>query len=1012
MKSVKSLLVPRSSVFKNTTREDVLNLTDFAEGKIDATAFFEENFQTAGMSALFEAAFSRFRGESETGVIKLTQAMGGGKTHSMLALALLAENAELRRGVIAVDDVGEIKVVTFSGRENAPRGLWGHLAQQLGKMETFGKYYAPLQAPGESDWIKLLAGERILILLDELPPYLENAKAIAIGNSDLAKVTVTALANLFSALGKEQLANVCLVFSDLRAAYESGSQLLRSSFRELEAETNRVAKEVTPVALNSDEIYSILHTKLFENTAGEEEIKDIATAYKKAVAKSVKLGLTNYNPDAVFAGVKDSYPFHPSIKPLYARFKENPNFQQTRGLIRFMRLVVRQFYESGAAEKRYLINVFDFNLNEQKILSQIYEINPSLDAPINHDIAQNGKAIAEIVDSQCEGDAAQEVAKLLLVSSLSATHNGLLGLSKSEIVGYLSSPEANIERIKDALGQLNQKCWYLKTDNVGRVYFQNTKNMVAQLNELAQGYSDEDARGKLRKMLREIFKPVVGKYYDRVYVFPEISDIKLDENKVALVIYEPYKRLHPMLEKFYEQVQRKNRVLFLSGQRNMLEKLHENAKMVLAIESIYGNLKEEGNTQLKEAEIMKDRQMQNLISTIRELFVTLYFPTKNGIDSKDFRLEFTKMKYNGEEQIAKCLLDARKYEEVEEQGLEILRKKCEQRIFIAKTMTLKQLKERAATEPSWQWYPAGQLEKLLKACIAKDAWREKDGYIIKGPFVDPTEVKVEQVNYDEKSNKFRLKVMGIGGEVYYAKSGALAETKLLEEELETSECRLNFRCVDPTGKRVEGEMVKFVGKVPIAGEQYEDEGAQIFRIVAHPEYAVKYTIDGSNPKENGELYAEPIEVAKGCREILVAVFLDKTLVEERRFEVIEVVDGVRAVNKKERLIYMRQKQWRNTATTYKDFEELERFAKIRGATIAISDKTMSVNLSMKETDEPAKILQLINDIRETVFKERDVEIISAYQALEFKTGKLFLDWAKKNKLEVEDLRKDGEIIQQ
>ena len=38
-----------------------------------------------------------------------------------------------------------------------------------------------------------------------------------VGNSDLSKVTMTALANLFTALGKEQLANVCLVFSEISA---------------------------------------------------------------------------------------------------------------------------------------------------------------------------------------------------------------------------------------------------------------------------------------------------------------------------------------------------------------------------------------------------------------------------------------------------------------------------------------------------------------------------------------------------------------------------------------------------------------------------------------------------------------------------------------------------------------------------------------------------------------------------------------------------------------------------
>ncbi len=52
------------------------------------------------MNILFDTAFKRFKGESDTGVIKLAQAMGGGKTHSMLALALLASNEKLREKVL------------------------------------------------------------------------------------------------------------------------------------------------------------------------------------------------------------------------------------------------------------------------------------------------------------------------------------------------------------------------------------------------------------------------------------------------------------------------------------------------------------------------------------------------------------------------------------------------------------------------------------------------------------------------------------------------------------------------------------------------------------------------------------------------------------------------------------------------------------------------------------------------------------------------------------------------
>ena len=220
MKTVFELCKPRASVFMDTTRDDVLNLSDLVENRIDVDNFFNENFQTKGMEILLNTAFKRFKGESSTGVVKLTQAMGGGKTHNMLALALLAKNKVWRKKILGkeYDAIGDIQVVAFSGRESdADYGIWGSIAEQLGKKEVFKDLYTPLKAPGESAWVKLLQGEKTLILCDELPPYLENAKSITVGNSDLCKVTITALSNLFSALGKEQLANVCLVFSDFKS---------------------------------------------------------------------------------------------------------------------------------------------------------------------------------------------------------------------------------------------------------------------------------------------------------------------------------------------------------------------------------------------------------------------------------------------------------------------------------------------------------------------------------------------------------------------------------------------------------------------------------------------------------------------------------------------------------------------------------------------------------------------------------------------------------------------------
>lgn len=54
-----------------------------------------------------------------------------------------------------------------------------------------------------------------------------------------------------------------------------------------------------------------------------------------------------------------AYPFHQTIRDLYARFRENPGFQQTRGLIRLMRIVVSRLWQSGAGDRRYLINAYE-----------------------------------------------------------------------------------------------------------------------------------------------------------------------------------------------------------------------------------------------------------------------------------------------------------------------------------------------------------------------------------------------------------------------------------------------------------------------------------------------------------------------------------------------------------------------------------------------------------------------------------------------------------------------------
>ena len=92
-------------------------------------------------------------------------------------------------------------------------------------------------------------------MLDELPPYFEYARSKTIGNSDLSVVSATALSNLLVATAKDELANVCLVITDLTASYAGGSQQIIQALNELDKETGRSAMSLEPVRMNTDEFY-------------------------------------------------------------------------------------------------------------------------------------------------------------------------------------------------------------------------------------------------------------------------------------------------------------------------------------------------------------------------------------------------------------------------------------------------------------------------------------------------------------------------------------------------------------------------------------------------------------------------------------------------------------------------------------------------------------------------------------------------------------------------------------
>ena len=291
-------------------------------------------------------------------------------------------------------------MVAFSGREtDVPNGIWGEIARQLGKEQAFKDYYSSAQGAGPLRLDKPAQGRAHPHPAGRAPPYLDNAKSVSIGNSDLSKVTATALTNLFEAIAEADLANVCVVITDLVGTYAEASAQIKGL---LAAASKRGPAPFHEPHAGADEHRRVLpdppQAPLQGTARTTARWTKVAQEYAKAVREAKQMDITAQSPEQFAALIKSSYPFHPAIKDLYARFRENRGFQQTRALIRLMRIITSGLWKSDEADKKYLIAVQDLNLNDAETLSEIRQINPNLENAVAHDIAAQGKAVAEVMD--------------------------------------------------------------------------------------------------------------------------------------------------------------------------------------------------------------------------------------------------------------------------------------------------------------------------------------------------------------------------------------------------------------------------------------------------------------------------------------------------------------------------------------------------------------------------------------------------------------------------------------
>lgn len=1004
--------------------EGIENLADLIGDNGDGREFFARNFITQGMEQLFKEGMLRLSGKSDQAVFELTQAMGGGKTHMMVALGLLARHAHLRPEVLSADlndriDFGTARIAAFNGRNSPDNYIWGEIATQLGAAEAIKPFW--VNGPRTVDqrqWKEIIGDIPTLILLDELPPYLQNASTQTMGSGTLADMVVYSLSSLMSAA--LELPNCAIVVANLSGSYKSQTKALAEAVENLQHETRRQAMTITPVQLAGNEIYRILSKRLIDTPADERVIADVAEEYAQQVKKAEDGGyIIASSIEQIAEQVRETYPFHPSFKNLVALFKENEGFRQTRGLMQFTARLLKSV-DQREVDDVFLIGTQHLDLNDSQVRDEVERIAPKLLPAVTRDIADGGNAISEKIDAELGSDAARQVMTLLLASSLSRAVGGRIGLSDSEVVEYLAAPYRKPDEFLAAIERLRDQAWYLHREEQ-RFFVKETENLSRQIERTAKEIPQPKIDQALINRLTGILQPSSKRAYQELQILPKLDDLKLIGPRVMIVI-RPDGRVPPSeLQNFFDYQQDKNNLLVLTGQDSHLaDAVEDRLRDLYAIEQISKRLKA-GDTLFEEARDRAEESEDRFNKALSAGYNRLYFPSLEGTDSSerlvpvtiDNGLKIGEGDQSAEMQIEKLLASPRANYKLVLNLTESFSESfamAEEYLWPSgkdnRRTPWKDVVSRAKNNPAWPWMPgSGGMDTLKAEALKQGRWRlGEDGYIEKGPF--PKEkctvnVSLQGSNPDTGDAILSLTPRNAGDSpvVHYSTKSDVSAIDPQVENLDsfaTLEGSLYFWVKDPTGKFESGPAVRWMADLKIRHQVDPAADKRKITLQSTPRADITYTLDGSNPKD-GVDYKEPFEIGPEAVRLLVYARSGEAT-KTADFQI--VASGDKKVHIDDSKPARLQSKRVSLDTTDRVYGVINRFrdsanTMFKGVRIEIGEGETTVTVRFQEREVTAAIIEgVVNSLREVLKEDQAPVAITISDGIQFDNGFEVKEFAK------------------
>lgn len=886
MKNLFKSCTPRPAVLDGTA-DFVVNLSDLPRlTEADAREFLDSNVLTSGMEMLLSQAFARMAGTgSASGIYKLSESMGGGKTQSMIVAGILARFPHLASLVSfrkplpkAHPDV----VAAFTGRATDKK-VWVSLGEALGVKFPVDR------APSEEEWRDALKGRQALILLDELAFYLIHASSQGSKDEGTRAATLAgiALTTLFGAVRDyKECKQTVIVISDLQKDWEQGAEelarilksndMLGSALNSVDNEMSKGAQSIAPVDNTKDELYAILSRRLFKEVNVTAKDKDeIAAAYVDELenARSIIDRPTIQIREEIIA----SYPFHFSTRHLIGHFNDNPGFQKTRDVIRLMATIVRSLWGKGegVVARHYLLSLENANLNDSNVSSRFIEIKKSLQEALQTDIITHVKAL----DSETDGLAGR-CARWIYVSSLSDVRPK--GINEAELAEYLLAPGQSIIGMKDALKKLYDTCWYIEQFRTGHYFFHRHKNLNAQVNSYTNVCTATDRDTMIEEKLKEMFEPRDKRCYQKLSVLPALDQVQIERDRTTLLILKP----DTDFQAFFANEKYKNRIAILTAvDQTGIFNVNKKAGRLWAINQVIADLSDD-DSQYKKAKETHSGYQTELFIAIKAVFNKFYYPLIDDeqetalistslldgyIDEKSGnRIQYrNEIAGKGEFVIEATLRDANKFQvfapaagDDKVKVYQPLRNRVETFLFPGTGRTTwEQIKEGSATKGHILWVESGTLDRMREALLTAGEWREEAGQILKPPFDETTGVAIEYSRNKETGEITTTDIkLSHADKLFVREDGVEWKAHGIDAPLVSDAMLVEFKAVDSRGINKEGRPYRIENSIDLFHVFMDSPtpGNQVVKVkVVPPSTIVMYTMGGSDPANSGKVYAPP-----------------------------------------------------------------------------------------------------------------------------------------------------------